>query len=47
MNKLIFTGRAAAAPELNAYGDTKVARFRLIRKTMPGRTRTASAGRSR
>jgi len=37
MNKLIFTGRAAAAPELNAYGDTKVARFRLIRNDYAGK----------
>ena len=37
MNKLFFTGRAAAAPELNTYGDTKVARFRLIRNDYAGK----------
>lgn len=31
MNLMIFAGRLAAAPELKQYGDTKVARFRLIR----------------
>lgn len=37
MNKLFFTGRAVAAPELNNYGDTKVARFRLIRNEYAGK----------
>lgn len=37
MNKLIFAGRAVAAPELNTYGETKVARFRLIRNEYAGR----------
>ena len=37
MNKLIFTGRTAAAPELNTYGDKKVARFRLIRNEYAGK----------
>ena len=37
MNKLIFAGRAAASPELHTYGDTKVARFRLIRNEYAGK----------
>ena len=37
MNKLIFTGRAAAAPELNTYGGTQGARFRLIRNEYAGK----------
>lgn len=37
MNKLIFEGRAAAAPELHTYGDTKVTRFRLIRNEYAGK----------
>ncbi len=37
MNKLIFAGRTAAAPELNTYGDTKVAKFRLIRNEYAGK----------
>jgi len=37
MNTLFFTGRLAAAPELNTYGDTKVTRFRLIRNEYAGK----------
>jgi len=37
MNKLFFSGRAAAAPELKTYGDTKVAHFRLIRNEYAGK----------
>jgi len=37
MNKFFFAGRTAAAPELNTYGDTKVARFRLIRNEYAGK----------
>ena len=36
MNLMIFAGRLAAAPELKQYGDTKVARFRLIRNEYAG-----------
>lgn len=37
MNKLIFAGRAVAAPELHVYGSTKVARLRLIRNEYAGK----------
>lgn len=37
MNKLLFAGRVAAAPELKNYDDTKVARFRLIRNEYAGK----------
>lgn len=38
MNKYIFAGRAAAAPELITSGNgTKIARFRLIRNEFAGR----------
>ena len=37
MNKLFFTGRAAATPELKTYSDTKVTRLRLIRNEYAGK----------
>lgn len=37
MNIVIFTGRAAATPELESHGETKVTRFRLIRNEYAGR----------
>lgn len=37
MNAFHFAGRAAAAPELTQHGDTKRARFRLIRNEYAGK----------
>lgn len=37
MNVVIFTGRVAATPEFETYGETKVTRFRLIRNEYAGK----------